>query len=189
MNRNSRKEELLRAASLVVARSGPATLTLDAVAAEAGVSKGGVLYHFPTKEGLILAMIEGEISTFEKLVEEGVAADSRAPGAFARAYVRATVAGMSGNGDGGFCGVAAAFANDEAILARYREQTAAWRARFLSDGLTPGKAEAIRIAADGLWYAAVIGAALPDVEGLIAFEAELLSLAGVGKRKNTKVKA
>jgi AcrR family transcriptional regulator len=189
MNRNSRKDELLRAAASVVARSGPATLTLDAVAAEAGVSKGGVLYHFPTKEALILALIEAEIEAFEKLVEKEVSADGRAPGAFARAYVRATVAGIAGNGDSGFCGVAAAFANDEAILGRYREQTAAWRARFLSDGLQPGKAEAIRIAADGLWYASVIGAALPGAEGLIALEAELLALAGAGKRMASKEKA
>lgn len=36
---------------------GAARLTLDAVAEKAGVSKGGVLYHFPTKEALHVGMI------------------------------------------------------------------------------------------------------------------------------------
>ncbi len=33
-------------------------MTLDAVAAKAGVSKGGLLYHFPTKEALLKAMLQ-----------------------------------------------------------------------------------------------------------------------------------
>ena len=34
------------------------SLTLDAVGAATGVSKGGVLYHFPTKEALVAALVE-----------------------------------------------------------------------------------------------------------------------------------
>jgi len=37
---------------------GARHLTLDAVAREAGVSKGGLLYHFPSKEALLSAMVE-----------------------------------------------------------------------------------------------------------------------------------
>ena len=36
---------------------GISGLTLEAVAREAGVSKGGLLYHFPSKEALISGMI------------------------------------------------------------------------------------------------------------------------------------
>ena len=36
---------------------GVAKLTLEAVAKEAGVSKGGLLYHFSNKEALIEGMI------------------------------------------------------------------------------------------------------------------------------------
>src|SRR5262245_38168897 len=48
---------LLDAAEAVVARDGIARLTLDAVAAEVGMSKGGVLHHFPTKDALVEAMV------------------------------------------------------------------------------------------------------------------------------------
>jgi AcrR family transcriptional regulator len=43
------RERILEAAYTVAERSGAAALTLDAVAAEAKVSKGGLLYHFPSK--------------------------------------------------------------------------------------------------------------------------------------------
>jgi AcrR family transcriptional regulator len=45
-----------------VAREGGASkLTLDAVAERAEVSKGGVLYHFPTKEALLVGMVASHI--------------------------------------------------------------------------------------------------------------------------------
>jgi AcrR family transcriptional regulator len=41
-------------------------MTLEAVAAKAGVSKGGLLYHFPFKDALLEAMLE----RFRKNMEE-----------------------------------------------------------------------------------------------------------------------
>jgi AcrR family transcriptional regulator len=51
------RERLLDAAERVVAESGATHLTLDAVAKSAGVSKGGLLYHFPSKEALLESML------------------------------------------------------------------------------------------------------------------------------------
>ena len=48
---------LLDAAEAVVARQGIANLTLESVAAEAGMSKGGLLHHFRTKDRLIEALV------------------------------------------------------------------------------------------------------------------------------------
>ena len=50
-------ERLLDAAERLVVERGAAHLTLDAVALEAGVSKGGLLYHFPSKAALLAGMI------------------------------------------------------------------------------------------------------------------------------------
>lgn len=55
MNRNSKRTTILQVACRLVRKLGASHLTLDAVAKEAGVSKGGLLYHFPTKEALIQA--------------------------------------------------------------------------------------------------------------------------------------
>ena len=56
--RPSSREVILDAAETVVIESGARHMTLDAVAARAGVSKGGLLYHFPTKEALLRGMLE-----------------------------------------------------------------------------------------------------------------------------------
>jgi len=56
--RNSARESILEAAGRVIAEMGARHMTLDAVAREAGVSKGGLLYHFPSKEALLSAMVE-----------------------------------------------------------------------------------------------------------------------------------
>ena len=81
MPRPSRRTALLDAALTVVRRDGAAALTLDAVAAEAGVSKGGVLYHFGSKRALIDGLLERWLDEF--------GARLAGPG-FAAAYVRAS---------------------------------------------------------------------------------------------------
>ncbi|MGX1307787.1 AcrR family transcriptional regulator [Amorphus suaedae] len=56
------REAVLDAAQSVVQRDGTARLTLDAVAAEAGISKASVLYDYKTKPALMRAMVERRMS-------------------------------------------------------------------------------------------------------------------------------
>jgi AcrR family transcriptional regulator len=59
------REAILQAAETVVSEDGAGHLTLDAVAARARVSKGGVLYNFPTKQALVAGMLARLIARFE----------------------------------------------------------------------------------------------------------------------------
>ena len=52
------RDQLLDAAETVAVREGVSRLTFDAVAAEAGVSKGGLLHYFTNKDQLIEAMVQ-----------------------------------------------------------------------------------------------------------------------------------
>lgn len=52
------REALLDAAQDVLLRDGAANLTIEAVAASAGISKASVLYDYKTKQALVRAMIE-----------------------------------------------------------------------------------------------------------------------------------
>lgn len=52
------QQAILDAGEAVVARLGAASLTLDAVAAQAGISKASVIYDFKTKQALIEAIVE-----------------------------------------------------------------------------------------------------------------------------------
>src|SRR5690606_6550579 len=63
-----RRGELLDAAEELLSEQGSTALTLSAVADRAGVSKGGLLYHFSTKEALIKAMVERLIEEFDALI-------------------------------------------------------------------------------------------------------------------------
>lgn len=51
------QEQILDAAEFVVARDGAARLTLDAVAKQAGISKGSVVYDYKSKQALIEAVV------------------------------------------------------------------------------------------------------------------------------------
>lgn len=57
MARINKRALILEAADHIVATTGASHLTIDAVAAAAGISKGGVLYHFPTKRALLEGML------------------------------------------------------------------------------------------------------------------------------------
>jgi AcrR family transcriptional regulator len=59
------RQRALNAAEQLVAQSGASSLTLDAVAQTAGMSKGGLLYHFPSKDALLEAMIERHLNEVE----------------------------------------------------------------------------------------------------------------------------
>ncbi|MFT3811672.1 MAG: TetR/AcrR family transcriptional regulator [Micropepsaceae bacterium] len=51
------REVILDAADALIRELGVNRMTLDAVAARAGLSKGGLLYNFPSKEALLKGMI------------------------------------------------------------------------------------------------------------------------------------
>ena len=58
MPRKSSKNAILDALERVIARQGLAATTIEAVAAEAGVSKGGLFYHFASKRDLLLRLMD-----------------------------------------------------------------------------------------------------------------------------------
>jgi AcrR family transcriptional regulator len=131
-------------------------LTFEEVARVANVSKGGVLYHFPTKEALTEAMIERFISRFDTAVEEAAASDSAAVGRNVRAYVRATMGEPPLTGelfDRANGAITAALANFPERLEPVRQQSARSQ-RMIEDGtLDPIFATIVRLAIDGMWLA------------------------------------
>jgi AcrR family transcriptional regulator len=66
------RERLLDAAERLVLETGAGHLTLAAVAKFAGVSKGGLLYHFPSKDSLLEAMLARYLNDIDARVAERV---------------------------------------------------------------------------------------------------------------------
>ena len=54
----SARDRVLDAYETLLIEAGPGAATLDAVAAAAQVSKGGLLYHFPHRQALVDATLQ-----------------------------------------------------------------------------------------------------------------------------------
>ncbi|MGA2209234.1 MAG: TetR/AcrR family transcriptional regulator [Acidimicrobiales bacterium] len=154
------RERIVCAAEDVVIRDGVARLTIESAAAEAGVSKGGVLYHFPTRASLVTAMVERVVVGFDADLES-YGAYSGEPGDFIRAYVEAT---LDPTGDPAHdrerhlgSALLAGAASDPELLAPLRERWLAWQSSVEWDGVDPALATVIRYAADGMWLCDLFG--------------------------------
>jgi AcrR family transcriptional regulator len=64
---------IIQAALAIIARDGPRRLTLDAIAREAGISKGGLMHQFRSKEAVLKALLEYQAEYFEKFSQDYMA--------------------------------------------------------------------------------------------------------------------
>ncbi len=143
---------LLAAANQVVVKQGVDALTLDAVAMEAGVSKGGLLHHFPSKEALISGMVQQALDKFVETLHQELEKDPapETPGHWVRAYVRASALDDQENYELHFNLLAANFTNPD-LLKPMRDFWQECHEKILASGLDPAVATVIRLAMDGLW--------------------------------------
>ncbi|GGJ23376.1 TetR/AcrR family transcriptional regulator [Deinococcus roseus] len=167
------RTQILDAAYRLIQKSGAATLTIEAVAKEAGLSKGGVLYHFSSKQKLIEGMLEASLNHFEQEMQKH---PQEGPGARTRAYLEATfdfpaVPEIPS-------AIMAAIATDASYLKIYQERYQIWQAELNQDGLSAERAMLLRLAADGLWMADIFGLSAPAGEARERLRAEMLKLAG-----------
>jgi AcrR family transcriptional regulator len=158
MTRRDTRHEILEAAGRVVLDQGVSALTLEAVAGEAGLSKGGLLYHFASKEALLSGMVERLVEVTDARIAESLRGDS-GPGRWSRGYLAACAVDPSGKNpfDRLATAVLAAAAIDPALLDRLRQQEAVWRRQRRGDGIDATTASIVRLAADGLWMNDLFG--------------------------------
>ena len=164
MGTQTTRQQIIHAAFALIRREGVARLTIEAVAQEAGLSKGGVLYHFRSKESLIQAMVASLVERFDADIETArrqEPADERdAPGGWLRAYIRSSAGPAEDDED--TVALLAAVSTDPRLLAPLQEQYARWQEQAESDGVDPALATVIRLALDGLWMADLFGLAPPE---------------------------
>lgn len=165
------RARILEAANAVAMRDGVLHLTLEAVATEANVSKGGLLYHFPNKAALVAGLVAQFIDEFEVLLpseesDESSAADnvgSTDAGSFTRAFINATFREFPAPPRLS-AALFAAIALNPNLLEGLEDTFATWHKRVENDGLDPTLASLLRYAADGIWISELLGLAPPDQE-------------------------
>ncbi len=150
--------KLLVAASNIVVQEGVGSLTLDSVAQKAQVSKGGLLYHFPSKDALIEGMMALFVQQFEAKLAHELAQDSRphSKGAWLRAFVCASF-DTEYPEQGVVAAALAALVNSPATLAMMQTAYDGWKARAIASDIPPMTVSLIMLATDGLWYGELLG--------------------------------
>jgi len=118
MRKNNKRGAILNAAFEVVEEKGARHLTIDAVAAQSGMSKGGVLYHFASKSDLLSGMLETLIELNQARVEEQQAAN---PGSNEISPILEAMAGMTSRERRASLALLAVAAEDSELLDPARE--------------------------------------------------------------------
>lgn len=150
----SARDNILRAYEEILIAGGERAATLDAVAAKAGVSKGGLLYHFRSKE----ALANGLFERLDALADADLATMATAPEGASVYYVR-TSASQGSEFDR--CLVAAARLGSGASSAIAAIQRR-WLDLITAEVGDDAVAKAILLLGDGIYYNAAVG---PDAGG------------------------
>lgn len=171
------RDRILDAAEHIVTADGARHLTLDAVAQVAGVSKGGLLYHFPTKDALLAGMIERHM---DQLNARCSAERAHLPAAGTSSELKAWILGVLQphrvREEAGAALLAAA-ANNPALLDGVRRRYAEHVAQLQSLGDGFARAAVILLAVDGLMFGEAWRVTPFDAGQRASILAELLRLA------------
>ncbi|WP_353254902.1 TetR/AcrR family transcriptional regulator [Burkholderia anthina] len=167
------KRKIFEASRKILQDKGILGLTLAEAAAVAGVSKGGLLYHFASKSELLAGLLHFEASTFEQAVTDAALADGE-PGAWTRAYIIASSEqALEGKS---LSAVIGSLLLEPSLLPVYASHAARWAELLGRDRLPERTAHIIRFAVEGLWFNEVCGLRPLNPEQRAAFIDELLEM-------------
>ncbi len=170
------REAVLKASTKIIAELGVGAFTIEAVAQEAGVTKGGVMHHFPSKEALVNGLIDQVIEAFNAWVMEELKAEPEdAPGRWLRAYIR-TIFSVRYEDMNLIPALAAAVGSDHQTLVRIRRSFEKSQRAALQDGIDPIQATIVRLAIDGVVFARALNVDVLDAETSRQVYEELLRL-------------
>lgn len=71
------RQSIIQAALSVISRDGANRLTIDAIAKEAGISKGGVLHHFKTKQAVLIALLDNQRNEYARFAADFLEGDGK----------------------------------------------------------------------------------------------------------------
>ena len=154
------RDLILAAAANVVLTQGASKMTLEAVAKEAGVSKGGLLYHFPSKDALIEGMIEHMVQGLTDRIR--VAYEQDDFGTNQGRWLRAlTIANFQSQDLELSAGLTAAVLLQPDLLEANRKAYETRQQLIEQDGVDIVWATIIRLVGDGIWFSELLGFAPP----------------------------
>ena len=163
------RNALLDAACELANQSGVFGISVDRVIERAGVSKGGFFHHFPTKQSLLVAVVEAELDRFEALVETCRLRD----GSFARGLIRALMEFLKSNATMmASVNAALSFGDDvtEIVVAR----RGSWLAQLQDELVPPARAQLLAHAIDGVIFSCSMRPTAPSAAEIAKIRRSLL---------------
>lgn len=135
-------------------------MTLESVAKEAGVSKGGLLYHFPNKDALIESMIEHMVQGHTERIRKEYEQDDFGTnqGRWLRALTRTNFQSEDLELS---AGLTAAVLLQPDLLEVNRRAYETRQTLIEQDGVDVVWANIIRLVGDGIWFSELLGFAPP----------------------------
>ena len=161
------RRALLDQAARITLEQGLSKVTFQAVADAVGVTKGGIMHHFATKNALILEVFHDAMAKFEAEVDSAMAKDPVSYGSFTRAYIDATIS-LGEKGQEEFDSQATLYV----LMLGDSEMRKLW-AKWANDQLQKHEATdntetlcMVRLVADGIWLSDFSGINISDKKSL-----------------------
>lgn len=85
------RQKIIEHTIQLASEKGVAGVSIQAVADLAGVTKGGVFHHFPSKQKLLEAMVQDVLFRLDVAVDDYMQQDDQSHGCFTRAYIYFTL--------------------------------------------------------------------------------------------------
>ncbi len=146
------REKVLRAYISLLCSEGERAATMDAVAARAGVSKGGLLYHFGSKD----ALAEAVLARFDEVTSADLAEMAQAPEGPAQHFVRTSWVTDAPLDSTYQAVLRLAQSGHEPAVATLETVHEAWLAMIREEVGDSGAAETIMLIGEGLYHQAAM---------------------------------
>jgi len=148
------RRALIDHAAAIAMDRGVSGITVQAVAAAAGVTKGGLFHHFGSKQALIEGLFADLIGRVDTEIDAAVAADPNPRGSFTRAYVNAVFTGKAFGFATPWATLSMVVVTDPPLRRLWNDWIKARLKRHRATDGTPAL-QIVRLAADGAWLSYV----------------------------------
>ncbi|HEU0220711.1 MAG TPA: TetR/AcrR family transcriptional regulator [Paracoccaceae bacterium] len=150
------RRAILDCAASMAMNQGLTGLTIQAVADAAGVTKGGLFHHFPSKQALIEGLFRDLLERLDAEIDGYLAEDPEPRGSFTRAYIRTAFSAEYASSDSPWAALCLSLITEPQLRGLWLQ--------WLLDRLTRHHDteggvgfEIARLAADGIWLAQILG--------------------------------
>lgn len=153
--KSSSREQIMDAAEQIVLEEGASHMTMDAVATKAGVSKGGLIYHFPSQRDLLQAMLKRFIDQVEARLSDARARLPASPVREIKAYILAWFT-LGSRYRRSASALLATITREPGLLETVRKKHVEILNKIIEAAPNPERATILSLATEGMWMSELL---------------------------------